>query len=253
MFRCTPFRSFSSRDHAGQRDLIGRRRQVAELFGMEGEPDERGDRVVIRSESRTLEIYRSSDSLWWTDHDLAGVDAPKASRKLLSEAEATAEAHRELARLGLDLQAASVSSVDFVEGFVNVNYRFSLVDRPVLGPGAKAKVSFGEGGRLAQIFYFWRRPTAAETLPCISVDEALQRFQRDPGFLRLRHTGAIVEVVNITLGYYALPPTEFQRFYIPIYAIDAIVSTEELPHHEFCRHIVAVRVPAESAESMRFF
>lgn len=264
MFRATEFESLSSRDSAFQTALAKRIGQAARVFEMESEPDDQGERIVFRNRSQSLEVYCASDSVWWTNHDLAYLDRPPGRMKLPSEIEAKKIAQRELQRMRLDIKDAHISTVGFVEASMaergqkpcsvrtalDVNYEFSLGKLPVFGPGAKIKVSFSDGGRLAQVIYFWRRPKRAPAMPTISPGEILERFQRDPAFFRLRDTDAAVEIRSIQFGYFAMSPGAFQRFYVPVYAIDAMVRTREFPRYEFRRYAVAVNVSAEVAKGM---
>jgi hypothetical protein len=263
-YQATTFRSLSSRDESFQSAVAHRTARAQRRFGFEGPPVDQGDRLVFRSDTQSLEIYRASDSLWWTDHELAHRDAVKGRISLPSEAVARRAASRELARLRLNMQGAAVGSVTFIEASiseprkrprtvrtaVDVNYRFSLGKLPVFGPGAKIKVTFGGESQLAQVLYFWRRPRRAGTMTIVSAAQALERFRGDPAFYRLRHTDAIVEIHRIQLGYYALPPSNFQRIYPPVYAIDATVRTRALPRYDFRRFVVAVEMSPERAKEM---
>lgn len=264
MFLATEFASLSSRDSAYQNALAKRTSQATKLFELKGEPEDQGERLVIRDGSRTLQIYRATDSLWWANHELAHSEGVRGSVKLPSEADAKKIARRELERTKLDVADAKVSSIAFTEvatagrdfkpkvtrTAVDVNYTFSLAELPVFGPGAKIKVSIGDGGQVAQLIYFWRRPKRKGTMPTIPPAEALERFQRDPAFFRLRDTKAQIEIRKIEFGYYAMSPTDFQRFYVPVYAVDATVRTPEFPQYDLRRYVVAVNLTPESAKAM---
>jgi hypothetical protein len=164
-------------------------------------------------------------------------------------------------KFGLDALAASVASVKPVEADVqegdgkprsvrtaiDVNYTFSLGEHPVMGPGAKIKVTFADPEAPAQLIYFWRIPGKAAAATAISAETAIERFMRDPAFFHLRNKDAVVEVTSVTFGYYALTPTDFQRLYVPVWAIEATSQTRLL-RHDFTRYVVAVDMTPEEAK-----
>lgn len=108
-------------------------------------------------------------------------------------------------------------------------------------------MTFGGNAEPAQLIYFWRTPSKASSASAISASVALERFMRDPSFFRLRNKDALVEVHNVTLGYYAMTPTEFQRLYVPVWAIDATCLTRDL-RYDFRNYVVAVDMSPESAK-----
>jgi hypothetical protein len=264
MFRATQFASLSSRDATYQRALAKRTSQAIKLFDLKGEPANQGERILVRDGSQSLEIYCASDSLWWANHDLSYSEGSGGGVKLPSEAEAKTISKRELERAKLDVTDATMSSVTYTEAStagrdqkpktqrtaIDVNYSFSLAELPVFGPGAKIKVSVADAGKPAQVIYFWRRPKRAGSMATIRAGDALERFQRDPAFFRLRDTNAVIEIGKVDFGYYALSPTDFQRFYVPVFAVDATVRTREFPQYDLRRYVVAVDLSAESAKAM---
>jgi hypothetical protein len=251
----------SSRDQAYTKDLARRLRAAQRSFGVNGDVGTEGARLVARSGTASLEIYRPSDSLWWTDHALACQEELRKGGPLPDEGKARKLAAALLEQHGLDASLAKVASVTYVESDVqrgeakprsertaiDINYTFSLDKYPVLGPGAKIKVSLAGEGAPAQLIYFWRKPSKASAAPAISATVALERFMRDPSFFRLRNKDALVEVKNVRLGYYAMSPTDFQRFYVPVWAIDAVCVTREL-RYEFRNYVVAVDMSPERAK-----
>ncbi len=260
MYRATRFASLSSRDEKYAKDLARRVRSAQKTFGFEGDPVSEGARFVLRNEHESLELYAPSDSLWWTDHRLAYQERAAAGR-LPDEARARKLAAALLERHGLDATAASVASVTHVEAdvqerdgkpnsvrtAVDVNYAFSLGEHRVLGPGGKIKVTFAGEDAPAQLIYFWRFPSKAPAAAAISPTTALERFMRDPAFFHLRNKDAVVAVKAVTFGYYAMTPTDFQRLYVPVWAIDATSQTREL-RYDFRRYVVAVDMTPEEAK-----
>jgi hypothetical protein len=262
VFRANGFESLSSRDRGYQENFSKRIRAATSAFGMKGDESQEGERVVLRNSGQSLEMYRASDSLWWTDHDLLDHDQLSSRLKLPSDSEARKLAGAELRRVKLPVTEASVWKVTPIEcavasakgrpkssvTAVDVNYRFSLADFPVFGPGAKIKVTLVEKGQIGQVIYFWRRAKRDGVVVILTPQEALERFQHDPSFYRIQKTEAVVEIHSMQLGYYAASPGDFQRFYIPVYAIDATVRTRELPSYRFRRYVVAVNKPTEQTK-----
>ena len=256
-FRSTQYESMSSRDERFQAALAARIEDGSRAFRVRVDARMEGDRIVLHEGDRTLEFFLASDSLWWTNHQVANREWIPEWAGLPSPDEAVELADRELRRVGLDSRYAAVSSVHPIQASVvrvgrepetldtalDVNYAFSLSDAPVFGPGAKIKVTLAGGGEVAQVLRFWRDPEHVGTVSVISPDEAYARFCRDLAFVHLRgRAEAAIKVSTVTFGYFALPPGDFQRFYVPVYAIAATASTPELPRYDFRRYVIAVEM-----------
>jgi hypothetical protein len=178
MYRAMRFASLSHRDTEFATTMQRRVRRYTQLLGFTLSPIDAGDVILFREHDSALEVYRASDSLWWANTSLAFTERPAASR-LPTEAEAKRLAARELARLQLDTQQSRVTRVDYneiavAEGgrrprlgrtAVNVNFRFVLGGLPVMGPGAKIKVSFVGNGQVSQVIYALRRRVEIRFVP----------------------------------------------------------------------------------------
>jgi hypothetical protein len=235
-------------------------------FRMPGEPTFKGDRAVVRAADQSLEVYRASDSVWWTDHRLAYVDAPLEPIQLPPMDVAVQRANEHLMALGLSSERLFVASVTHTEASsrpsgdevvnvntaIDINYRFVGPDLPIFGPGSKVKVTLGHDAALAQVVYFSRafEPDGDPFQP-ITPQDAITRFTRDVAFFRLRGTAARIIVKRIRLGYYALPPDMFQRYYIPVYAIDATCDAPPMRARSFRRYVVARDLSTREAKRMR--
>ncbi len=263
-FRATAFKTLAHRDEPFQRALAARIDMATKLFGLYGDGTTENGRTVFRDATSRLHIYHGSDSLWWAHETLANFETHADAASLPAEKEAPQHAARQFDRLALDTASAALASVNYAEfavqkgrekpqvfrTAVHANYRFELDKLPVFGPGAKIKVTFAAGAQLAQLIYFWRKPSPGESMRTISPEEALNQFQRDPAFFRLNDSEAVVNVHSIRLGYFALPPAEFQRYYIPVYAIDATTKTRELPRYDFRRYVCAVALSNHQVKRM---
>ena len=248
-FRATRFESMSSRDAKYQAAFTKRVKSSAKAFRMAGDPVSEGERLVVRSGTATLEVYGASDSVWWTDHALAYRERPAGKRLPLSADDARALADERLREAGLASEQASICSVGFVEALIatvgarprtsktgiDVNYGFSLADYPVFGPGAKAKVTLAGGGQVAQVLRFWRQPRGAGSVAIMTPQAALERFEREPSFRPLR-----TRVLSSRSPACSSATTRCRRATssgstCPVYAVDASVTTPELPLYELRR------------------
>jgi len=133
---------------------------------------------------------------------------------------------------------------------LHVNYRFSLDGLPVLGPGAKIQVTYGDRGKVVEFYKFWRLPKAERELDLLPPEAALELLRRDPAFADLREGEARVVFHRARLAHYALPPRESQGCLIPVYAFDGTVSTAQLERYDFVRYVVGVRFTAEDAKQV---
>jgi hypothetical protein len=225
---------------------------------MSGEPILKGDRAVLRQGDRSLEVFRLSDSLWWTNHRLAYADLPDGTVVLPDPDKAIALAREQLARRGLKVQAQAEPTTDYAESVmgstagkyselrtaIDVDFTLSTNDRPFFGPGAKVKFTFVNDAQLAQVVYFWRRFEPSGEVTPIGPEEALARLGQDPTFSQLAGEYDDIAVQAITLGYFALPPREMQRFYVPVYAIDMSVTTDAFVGRPLRRYILALNADA---------
>lgn len=238
----------------GMKQFEERMRIAMAQFELTGEPTVGPERALSRQGDVSLEIFRASDSIWWTNHQLANLDAPDGAVELPPEADAIALAKSTLAKLGLDDERPFVDSVTYTEASndapensaepvrtaMDVNFSFRASNLPIFGPGAKVKVTFGHKSKLVQLVYFMRKyDVMEEPFAPITPLVALERYRHDEAFLGLGGTGSKVVIERMRLGYLALPPAEFQRFYTPVYAVDAVAAT---PRHE--RHVSRTYIPA---------
>lgn len=241
-------------------------------FDMQGDPIQTGDRVVIEQGDQSLEVFRASDSLWWTDHSLMKLDLPTQEIQLPESSEAIELAQNYLRERGLDPGSEALPSVTYsksttivgqelqtVRTAVDVNFRFRAREIPIWGPGAKVKVTFSHGGRPAQVVFFWRDYEPADEFVPSDPELALKRFQQLSTYRELRGTAARIRITKVSLGYVALPPREIQRFLIPAYAIDASVATPARSERAVRRYVPAMdrmmaggrRLPMATSEALR--
>lgn len=262
-FKTMTSRSFSRRDKEAQKALEKRMKQFTDVFELKSEPIDKGKRLLFKEKDFSFEVFRTSDSVWWTHNELAYREKIPKGVRLPDNEESIDMAKEYLKKFKLHNKFAKVDSVSYTECIisspdgkkveeykteVHVNLRFFLDEIPVLGSGAKMKVSLVEDGIMSQLLQFWREPDmdkSKETVDLMDPDEALEKFVNQPQFMRLSSKKALVDLEEMDFGYYALPPDEVQRYLLPVYAVKGSVKTEYLEKYDFTKYIVATPITSE--------
>lgn len=242
---------------------VGAASRLARRLGIGASPRDDGRFVVIRDERSSLEVFRASGSLRWTldavDGEARGAEpalpdgeeAVGIARAFLADHDLASDALREptVART-VALRAERDREPVAVTVAHQVCFPYELDGVPVLGPGAKAQVTVGDGGEVVGWYRFWREAFAEELVPVLPADRAYEVFRADHAFADLGDD-AVVEVRDLALGYLALPPQEAQGYLVPVWAFSAVTSTEVLPAYEFTRYVIAAAdVSAERVKAM---
>lgn len=239
---------------------------LQDAFRIRGQMEDQGTEVVMRVGSQQLRVFRSSQSFRWVDENLACSE--KISTTLPHDEEAVEIAQAHLKRLGLTTDNAKVTGVDRMSvavsdpdgsgireagaSEVQVLFGFWLDDLPVLGPGAKIKVSLVANGEVSSVLWFWREPIVDEAAPRLSVlpvERALERLARSYGNAAA-NTETRVNLRNVRLGHYALPPFEAQKFLIPVYEATGTEETRLLGSREIVSYVPAVRLSDRQVKEM---
>lgn len=261
-FQTTSVKSFSRRNEKMMAAVHRRSRRYARHFGIEGEHQDLGDRLVYLNETTSLETFIPSDSSWWTDRRLAYGEDPKLGRRLPSKEEAQRIADELVEKLGESSEAARLRAVEPIKAAVStspdskrsyrtglvVDYRYELARLPVFGPGAKLQVSLVGGGEVSEFLVFWRKPRKSRSVKIIHPYQAVERFMQEGGFAQLREGEAEVSIEGVRLGYFAMGPAAFQRFLIPVYDVRARVTTEAHPEDHVMAYVVATDVGSAEAK-----
>src|SRR5918994_1324756 len=143
------------------RDLVAKRvRRWTEAFPTDAEPRDLGDRVLLIDDRQALEVFVPTESMWWSNRATAFAEQPP-SEPLPGPEAAAAEALAAIGRLdasGADWTVARVGTVnagmsrspdypgELVATMVTVVLGLIYDGLPVVGPGARTRVSFGGGG-----------------------------------------------------------------------------------------------------------
>lgn len=267
LYRVSRYKTYSPKIVEAKAEFDARVKQYKEILKISGKSEDFGTKVVIKDGSKVLEIYRPSDSFWWTDLEVAYREEPKGE-KLPSDEEAREIALRYIKERNLETKYARFVSIarttvavsqaekkepqELLDTEVHANFSFSIDDYPVMGPGAKIKISMVEEGRIGNFLWFWREPYKEKDVEIISPDEALTRLTRDRRFSHLSPDDVRISIANMKFGYYALPPFDFQRFLLPIYEIRGTEETKRLGKRDITMYAPAMELPPETIKKMGF-
>jgi hypothetical protein len=240
--------------------------KLAERFGVKGKTQDLGARLVIKDRRSSLEVFVASNSVRWSMLQNGRSESPNGRVALPEEGAAREQADAFLKQHKLGVESAEFDSVtqsvlsrvqrrrkkaiETIPVAAHVNYRFALDGVPLLGPGAKIQVTFGNRGKIVECYRFWRTPKAERELPLLPPDAAISLLREDPMLADLNLREARVVYHRGRLGYYALPPREAQGCLIPVYAFDGTISTPALERYDFVRYVVGVRFTPEDAKQV---
>ena len=247
-----------------RQDLLRRWERWREVFPVDGEPADLGDRLAFLGQSAALEVYLASESVWWTDRVKAYREEPgeggvpgddQAVRLARRFIETTFEPALDLRDVAVGEQVASVSTSPDAEPqsqrvAVTVTLRPVLSDRPVFGPGAKVRVSFADGAEPSDVAYFSRPVEPDGEAEPLHPYQALERLRDDRRFADVLAAGLELHVRRFQLGYYAAPPNMFQRYLIPVYRTEGVVEGSELDADVFRLYLPAVDMDARSMKEI---
>ena len=268
LYRVSKYRTFSPRVEEAKAEFDARVKRCKEIFRIRGEPEDRGTQVVFRDGTKVLEVYRPSDSFWWTDSEVAYREEAPKGVKLPGDEEARGIALKHMGELGLEPKYARIVSVTrtmvaiseaerkerpiLVDTEVHINFSFWLDDYPVMGPGAKIRLSTVEDGRISEFLWFWREPFREKEVEIIDPEEALARLTREQRFAHLTSDEIRISLKEMRFGYYALPPFGFQRFLVPVYEVRGIEETRLLGRRDVIFYTPAMELPPETIKRMGF-
>ncbi len=231
---------------------------LARRSGIEAEAVDRGAWLVAQDERAALEIYQASHSLRYS---VAQSDGEPRDREAADAARARSIADAWVAEFGPADTRFDVHSITESELFVatspdaeperfvtavHVNYAFALGDMSVIGSGGKMQVAVNSQGEVTHAYRFWREPQPKGAVRVLQPEQAFERFAASALFSDLSDDTAKAEVTDVSIGYFALPPTEPQSVLLPVYEFRGVLSTELHPHYEFIAHLPAASVkPAD--------
>ncbi|HEX3068744.1 MAG TPA: hypothetical protein VHX14_09205 [Thermoanaerobaculia bacterium] len=213
--------------------------------------------MIARDKRAVLELYQATQSFRYSRLDLDGEGRECAERRLdWDEARKVAQAwiepflpvegHAEVITITERELLVSKRRGDEPRATIialDVNYVFTIDRFPLLGPGAKAKVSVHNTGAAAGGYLFWRTVAPISSVPTIPLEELFRRFSSSPLFTHLTDDNARAEVRSVRFGYLTIPPTEPMSALIPALELRGTISTEAQPRYDFIVHVAASELP----------
>jgi hypothetical protein len=242
--------------------------KTMEVFQMDEKErrDDSGPRLVIRSDTRELEIFRTSDSIRWSMIDKNNEEAGEPV-ELPDDKEAVSRANMFLERYRLSDADASLHSVTQSRhsriGKDNkvllnhpvakhVNYVFRIDGLPVFGPGAKMQVTFTNEETPVQIYKFWRETKQGKTLSTISFEQAMDSVRSHPSFAAMARAGRNqIEFDRVQLGYYAFTARHRQGMLVPVYHFNGAARGQEGEYYRFSLNVLAVALSPADLKASR--
>jgi hypothetical protein len=238
-------------------------KKTMEVFHMEEKErrDDAGPRLVVRSDTRELEIFRTSDSIRWSMIDKKNeepgepVDLPDdreairradifLDRYRLADANATLHSvtRSHHSRIGKDNKVLLSHPVA-----THVNYVFRIDGLPVFGPGAKMQVTFTDEETPVQIYKFWRETRKGQAFDTVSYERAMDLVRSHPSFAAMARAGRNqIAFDRAQLGYYAFTARHRQQMLVPVYRFDGAARGKEGEHYRFGLNVIAIDLsPAE--------
>jgi hypothetical protein len=228
---------------------------LSNSFGISNENTVYGKDFIYNQQGPLqLKLYTASDSFLFFNRDLAGSSIPPA--KLLGAKQAKLRAIEVIRAQGLlyndsgskfqtfyagagytEAQTANAGVSGSGEWLVSdesepykteirSHFGYLLHGLPVFGPGAKTIISNYDDA-ISEEIHFWRNPgQIVFEREIISPETAISRLCKENQFVKVmklhkkypgQSSGRFYD--DVQLGYYATPPSNKQRFYIPVYKI----------------------------------
>lgn len=167
-------------------------KELATAFELDTEVETRERQYLVKDGARTLEVFRQPGTGYIRFSNDTELDAEKAVSNLPWPDEAAELAAAFLSKHGLlpaSTRLLGTRYAEFTEldgkgqvvrsgnSSIAVIYGFEVDGIRVRGPGAKAGVVFGEGGKIIGASLIWRRIKQDGETEIVSPKEAFQRFK----------------------------------------------------------------------------
>jgi hypothetical protein len=230
--------------------------------------DETDEIYYLSSEPYYLECSKNSASIWYADlsklyneyyipeelpsEQEARETADEFLESLIGDGVIPENVGYEFSDIGETQTAIFDLDTEETETWINhldVLYGFGELDGiPVEGPGAKIRVSIGDGGEVIGLHYVWREVQSPQAYPAIAEEEATEILKE--------RLDVEFETLEGELIYYAESECEKQDFLQPYYIFDGTVkidgeevpiSTQSIPATTFSP-IARIDQPAYDAE-----
>lgn len=250
------------RPHSWGRNAAG----LVKAFGIDADLVDSGLWMIARGERSALELYAATPSFRYTRFDLddegrstaGSIDKDAAVRQAedwLSQFPTTDEVVGGMKLHSVTDQEVLISERErpeprsLITG-TDVNFAFEYDGLPLLGPGAKAKVSIHPSGEVSGAYRFARNLEPIGMTPTRSADELLERFSGSYLFADVNDDTARAHVEEVRFGWLTLPPTEHMNVLLPAIEVRGALITEAQTY-EFINFVAAARAD-EADEKMRW-
>lgn len=190
--------------------------------------------MVKNEYPRCLQVYEASGFIWYAD--FSKIYNELYAPNLPSKEEAKIIAERFLMKYSLMPEEAYLKEISYsttaifhpdnqemetIVNNINVIFGFSTPDGiPIEGPGAKIRVSLGEGGEIIGVHWAWRSIEPHEQRLRISESRAIEKF-----YERL----SVPVKLEVHLAYYNEPGFVEQEYLQPYYILDYEATVHEKP------------------------
>lgn len=216
---------------------------LMEVFGLQGKIVVHDREFVVRDRDRALEVFKQPGTGYLRFSDDAKLAAEEQARDLPSEDEAVAMAEEFLRSNGLLPENTFLAGTGYYEftkydaegkifeqgrSAISVGFGFTIEGVEVHGPGAKAGVVFGEGGKMIGASRIWREIRPDREVRVIPPEWALTRFKQrwpreaDPDQFWRAKIRTEVRINEMYLSYYAKPGCIPQSYIEPVYVFKGV-------------------------------
>lgn len=242
--------------------------QFAARLGVKAPVKVSGPWLLCRDDTHSLEIYQASHSarLTRTAFDLEGahgepgdppsddvaIDRANGFLDRLQDIHTSKRLAPTVSRIEAITQSSDGAREDIRTVAVQVNYRFTLDDLPLRGPGAKAQVTIGASRTIDQAYLFSRQvqPTD-EPWTTRPADASLDALTKSPHFTSVARTKD-VEVSRMKVGWLCLSPASVQDILFPIYEVRGRVFAGADATRDFVAFVAAAGTPPRSTARRTF-
>lgn len=222
---------------------------LRDLFKIEGFVSDAGPHFVIQNEDgqRAVQVFKTGAGFIYFDRELVCSVNQDYSKSLISKEEVKARSGRWLEKhdflpkdayyLGTAFTRVSVQDIDpkaaqpepkTYDTEIKGCYGFKLGEYKIMGPGAKIKVAY-VGDQQSEVVYFQRDvDKIVDELDVTPLEAIRKTVAKDFRFAHLSPLEAKIRLTDVTLGYYAAPPANFQYSYFPVYELSGILETRNM-------------------------
>lgn len=227
-------------------------KSIGATLGLKGEYTDTPDKFVVADGMRVLERFKESGAIWYGDRSKLGSMELKA--ELPTEEEVKSKATNLLKTSGLLPEEAYFKQVgetsftklnpELKESSASIttekhaHFGFKLEDIPVIGAGAKIKVTYGDKGEVIEVLKNWRDIERHKQMQAIKISEAIEKLQNSHVFADLVDDSRVT-IDDVYVAYYARSVLESQKYIFPVYVFEGTIETPNF-RHKFTNYVSAI-------------